>query len=142
MRSIVVAWGRWRRGRPFWAGLFSLAGGLTILLLPANQFTVLTLPGTAGLAGFLLGGMIAAMGVLLWFLPEQRAVLGIAVVLLSLASFVYTNLGGFLLGMVLGLVGGNLGFAWMPTSVAAVPRPAVEPLRTGNSRSGAQDSRV
>lgn len=107
-------WGRWRRNRPFWGGLVSLAGGLTILLLPANQFTVLALPGVAGLAGFLLGGLIAAMGPLLWFLPEQRVVLGIAIVLLALASFVYSNLGGFLIGMLLSIIGGSLAFAWTP----------------------------
>ncbi|MBA0124676.1 hypothetical protein H0B56_03885 [Haloechinothrix sp. YIM 98757] len=103
---------QWRRDRPFWAGLFTLAGGTTILILPANQYTVFALPGVAGLTGFLFGGLIAACGAFLWFLPEQRALLGVATVLLALASFVYSNLGGFLIGMLLSLIGGSLGFAW------------------------------
>ena len=37
-------------------------------------------------------------------------------VLLSLASFVYSNLGGFLAGMILGLLGGMLAVAWTPTA--------------------------
>lgn len=115
-------WNRWRRSRPFWGGLVSLTGGLTILLLPANQFTVLALPGVAGLAGFLLGGLIAAMGPLLWFLPEQRLVFGIAIVLLALASFVYSNLGGFLIGMLLSIIGGSLAFAWTPTAQRSTPQ--------------------
>ncbi|MDT7599789.1 MAG: hypothetical protein QOK26_1866, partial [Pseudonocardiales bacterium] len=35
-------------------------------------------------------------------------------VLLSLVSFVTTNLGGLVVGMLLGIVGGSLGFAWRP----------------------------
>lgn len=119
---------RWRRGRPFWGGLLAVAGGITILVLPANQYTVLALPGVAGLTGFLLGGLIAAMGALLWFLPEQRALLGVAIVLLALASFVYTNLGGFLIGMLLSLIGGSLGFAWHPTNTNKRDRRTNEDL--------------
>jgi hypothetical protein len=107
-------WRQWRRSRPLWAGLFSLAGGLTILLLPADQYTVLTLPGTAGFAGFLLGGLIAALGVLLCFQPDHHNMISIAIVLAALASFIYTNLGGFLVGMLLALTGGSLAFAWAP----------------------------
>ncbi|MEV4731882.1 DUF6114 domain-containing protein [Saccharopolyspora sp. NPDC049426] len=131
MRSELswARWGRWRRSRPFWGGLVSLAGGLTILLLPANYFTVLALPGVAGLAGFLLGGLIAAMGPLSWFLPEQRVVLGIAIVLLALASFVYSNLGGFLIGMLLSIIGGSLAFAWKPSTQGSTP-PHSQPSPT------------
>lgn len=122
-RRHPLRWAKyWRRGRPFWAGAFTLAGGLTILLLPANQFTVLRLPGIAGLAGFLLGGLITAIGLMLWFLPNQRIQLGITTVLLALAAFVYTNFGGFLLGTLLSIIGGCLGFAWTPT-----PKPAPKP---------------
>lgn len=129
----LAAWRRWRRTRPFWGGAFALTGGLVIMLLPANHFTVLTLPGIAGLAGFLLGGLIAAMGLLLWFLPDQRVILGIAIVLLAIASFVYTNLGGYLLGMLFAIVGGCLGFAWTtnPTQPQATHRlpPSPTPRR-------------
>ncbi|MBE1579552.1 hypothetical protein SAMN05216266_1424 [Amycolatopsis marina] len=40
-----------------------------------------------------------ALGVLLWTQPQHHAPLGVALVLTALASFLYTNLGGFLLGM-------------------------------------------
>ncbi|MFC3488643.1 hypothetical protein SAMN05216266_1425 [Amycolatopsis marina] len=137
-----LSWGRWwaasvrwRRGRPFWGGVVTLAGGLIILLLPANQFTVLALPGVAGLAGFLLGGLIAAMGPLLWFLPEQRVMLGIAIVLLALASFVYSNLGGFLIGMLLSIIGGSLGFAWTPSATKRPTPPHPRPSPTPRPRS-------
>lgn len=122
-------WRRWRHRRPFWAGVFTLAGGLTIVLLPANQFTVLMLPGVAGLAGFLLGGLITAIGPLQWFLPDQHILLGITTVLLALAAFIYTNLGGFLLGTLLSIIGGCLSFAWTPdpTPPQTPPRPRPSP---------------
>lgn len=126
---------RWRRGRPFWAGVVTLAGGLIILLLPANQFTVLALPGVAELAGFLLGGLIATMGPLLWFLPEHRIMLSIATVLLALASFVYSNLGGFLIGMLLSIIGGSLGFAWTPSATKRPTPPHPRPSPTPRPRS-------
>jgi hypothetical protein len=110
-----AGWLRWRRSRPFWGGLFTLAGGLTIVWLPANQYTVLALPGIAGLAGFLLGGLCIALGLMLWFHPAQRTFAGSMIVLCALASFVYTNFGGFLIGMILTLLGGGLGFAWKTT---------------------------
>ncbi len=113
-RRAWVAFTRWRRSRPFWGGACAVAGGLTILFLPAGRFTVLTLPGTAGFAGFLLGGLIAALGVLCWTQPEHRGVASVTIVVLALASFVYSNLGGFGIGMLTSLVGGALAFAWTP----------------------------
>lgn len=120
-RRLQANWTHWRRSRPFWSGLLSVAGGLTILLLPANQYTILTLPGIGGLVGFLLGGLITALGALLWLRPEQHDVFGVAIVLLALASFIYTNLGGFLVGMVLSVLGGCFAFAWQAVEQASEP---------------------
>lgn len=121
-RRLRVNWTHWRRSRPFWSGLLSVAGGLTILLLPANQYTILTLPGLGGLVGFLLGGLITALGALLWLRPEQHDVFGIAIVLLALASFIYTNLGGFLVGMILSVLGGCFAFAWQAVEQGCASR--------------------
>lgn len=38
-----------------------------------------------------------------------------------MASFVYSNLGGFLIGMSLGLLGGMLAVAWTPISRFTAP---------------------
>lgn len=119
-----VAFTRWRRSRPFWGGAFAVVGGLTILFLPAGRFTVLTLPGTAGFAGFLLGGLIAALGPLCWTQPEHRGVAGVTIVVLALASFVYSNLGGFGIGMLTSLVGGALAVAWTPRPEPTPGTPA------------------
>ncbi|WP_154663714.1 DUF6114 domain-containing protein [Saccharomonospora iraqiensis] len=127
-----MAFTRWRRSRPFWGGAFALAGGLTILFLPAGRFTVLTLPGTAGFAGFLLGGLIAALGLLCWAQPEHRGVAGVTIVMLALASFVYSNLGGFGIGMLTSLVGGALAVAWTPRP-DPTPDDAARPVGTDDT---------
>jgi hypothetical protein len=51
----------------------------------------------------------------------------VVAVLVSLASFVYANLGGFVVGMLLGLVGGALAAAWTPEPGADGPADAQAP---------------
>lgn len=106
---------RWRRTRPFWAGILTIAAGLEILLIPVTPLGLVVNPTTAGVSSLLIGALLAACGILLWCAPAQRAFTGVAAVLLALTSFVTANLGGFLLGMLLGIVGGSLGFAWTYT---------------------------
>jgi len=103
---------RWTRDRPFWAGLLTAAAGLVILVLPGGRFTVLLLPGLAGTSGFLFGAGLCAMGLFFWFRPAGHRAVGVTAVLVSVASLVTTNLGGFVVGMLLGILGGSLGFAW------------------------------
>ncbi|HEY1969599.1 MAG TPA: DUF6114 domain-containing protein [Pseudonocardia sp.] len=102
----------WSGERPWLGGLLTVLGGLTIIFLPTAGFAVVLLPGLAGISGFIIGGMIIASGLFLLFSPQLHAFIGVAAVLLSLASFVSTNLGGLVIGMMLGIIGGSLGFAW------------------------------
>ncbi|GII53308.1 hypothetical protein Pth03_16970 [Planotetraspora thailandica] len=106
---------RWRGSRPFWGGLFTVIGGLELLGIPfATQALPLVIQsGTVG-ASYLIAVVLIVVGLLIWLQPGQRAFLGVVAVLVSLASFVYANLGGFLIGMLLGLVGGALAAAWTP----------------------------
>lgn len=107
----------WRRSRPFWGGLFAIIGGVELVLVPLAPMPVVIHQGIAGISSYLIGVLLAVIGVLLWCQPAQRTFYGVVAVLLSLASFVTSNFGGFLIGMLLGLVGGSLGFAWTPGAV-------------------------
>jgi len=69
----------------------------------------------------LIGGLLVACGMLVWFHPAQRVFYAIAGVLLAVVSFIATNLGGFFVGMLLGVTGGSLSFGWAP--VAGGRRP-------------------
>jgi hypothetical protein len=106
------AWYRWRRNRPFWGGLLVLLGGAEILLSERAPLPVVIHVGIQGLAGYLVPAVLLLCGLLLWFTPEQRTFYSILAVLLSLGSWITSNLGGFFVGMALGLVGGSLAFAW------------------------------
>ncbi|MFI7617628.1 DUF6114 domain-containing protein [Nonomuraea terrae] len=107
----------WRRSRPFWGGLFIVVAGMELLSIPLalDALPVALVFGTVG-ASYLLALVMVIAGVLVWLQPGQRVFLGLIAVLLSMASFVYSNLGGFLIGMILGLLGGMLTVAWTPDS--------------------------
>lgn len=104
----------WSGRRPWLGGLITTLGGLAIAVLPNKSFTVVILPGVSGLSGFLLGALIIACAMFMLFSPQLHGILGIAAVLLSLVSFVTTNIGGYVIGLLLGIIGGSLGFAWVP----------------------------
>lgn len=102
----------WRRGRPFWAGVFSILGGLDIALIPLTAYRVILVSHSVALAA-LVGAVVVLLGVLMWTTPGQNKFYGLLVVLLGVVSFVTSNVGGFLLGGLLSIVGGALGFAWV-----------------------------
>ncbi|MFI6096825.1 DUF6114 domain-containing protein [Lentzea sp. NPDC051213] len=106
----------WRRGRPFWAGLFVAAGAFIILFPPFVGVKlgdmVISIKTIGGVSALLIGTLLAICAVSLWLQPKFRLAAGIVTVLLSLVALVVTNLGGFLLGTILSLLGGALAVAW------------------------------
>ncbi|MET9853045.1 DUF6114 domain-containing protein [Streptomyces sp. NPDC006450] len=104
----------WRRTRPFWGGLLVILGGTELLLVPLSPLTVLVSLGLGGIAAIGIGLALIAAGLFLWLLPQARAYVSVHALLLSVLSFVATNLGGFLLGMLLGIAGSALAFGWTP----------------------------
>jgi hypothetical protein len=110
-----LAFRRWRYTRPFWGGLLVVVAGTEILLSVKAPLSVIQHVGALGLATYLVPMVLILCGLLLLFSPEQRLFYAVLAVLLSLASWLTSNLGGFVLGMLLGIVGGALGFAWSPT---------------------------
>jgi Family of unknown function (DUF6114) len=124
------AWRHWRRSRPFWGGLLIVLGAAEILLTERLPLRVILHLGVQGIAGYLLPVVMILCGLLLWFNPSQRVFYSILAVLLSLGTWVTSNLGGFIIGLVLGVVGGSLAFAWTPR-----PAPAATPTPTEGARS-------
>ncbi|KGN34231.1 hypothetical protein N802_12725 [Knoellia sinensis KCTC 19936] len=91
--------------------------------------------GVGGVSAYVLGlGMIAAALTAL-FLPAQRHFPAIMAVLMSLASLPLANLGGWVVGMLCGVVGASMIFAWTPYSEAEVEKHnAREARRTSRQR--------
>jgi hypothetical protein len=110
----------WRRSRPFWGGLLLVLAGVELVAIPLlsvlahGSVKVVIYIGIGGVFGVLIGGLLVACGLLIWFHPVQRVFYAIAGVLLAVASFVATNLGGFFVGMLLGVTGASLSFGWTP----------------------------
>lgn len=116
------AWRRWRRSRPFWGGLVTILAGAEICAIPLAPLEVMLHQGIAGVPSILLGIVMIMLGLSAWVTPHYRPLAGVVTTLIAAAALVMSNLGGFLLGTLLGIAGGAMMFAWQP--VVNAPRPA------------------
>ncbi|MEU0068274.1 DUF6114 domain-containing protein [Streptomyces sp. NPDC006332] len=113
---------QWRARRPFWGGLLLALGGAEILLTEKASLKVVMHIGMQGLAGYLLPGLMVLLGLLILFNPSQRLFYSITGILLSLGTWLTSNLGGFFIGLLLGAVGSCLAFGWLPDQAPRVSR--------------------
>ncbi|MER6382707.1 DUF6114 domain-containing protein [Streptomyces sp. NPDC001250] len=139
----------WRGERPFWAGLFTSMAGLPILYWPYARLDLggipLAMSTTSGAGALVIGVLLIALGLILWYQPHLRVFAGIATLLLTLLSFPVANLGGLFLGLIAGLIGGSLACSWAPvptepptapSDCASTDDPPGETGETGESRPG------
>ncbi|MFI9209814.1 DUF6114 domain-containing protein [Streptomyces sp. NPDC053253] len=111
--SSANAWFRaFRRTRPFWGGVWLIAGGWTVLKFSLSSLQLIVSTGFGGVAGYLVGGGMILCGLIPMALPGQRYTFGIIGAVLAVVSLVVSNLGGFLLGMTLGILGGSMTVGW------------------------------
>lgn len=108
----------WRGQRPFWGGLLTLLAGIPIVYVPYQNPSLGTLSirlaTTAGAGSLIIGVLLVVLGLTMWYQSQSRVFAGVAAILLSLVSLVISNFGGFVIGFLLGLIGGSLGVAWAP----------------------------
>ncbi|MGP9724485.1 DUF6114 domain-containing protein [Corynebacterium sp. AOP40-9SA-29] len=111
---------RWRKQRPFGAGLLMMLAGIAIMA-PAYlsleisniQIQISTMGGVSTLV---IGILLITCGLMCWFRGEGRVIAGVAAMILSVISLWQTNFGGLIIGLILGLIGGALALAWDPQS--------------------------
>lgn len=134
-------WRAWRRSRPFWGGLLLIVAGVELVLLPLSGVLVhgglklVIYIGIGGVFGVLIGALLIAAGTALLVNPVHRSFYGIAGIILGIASFPASNLGGFFLGMLLAIIGGALGYAWAPVAADGEgTRPAADSPGPGAHR--------
>jgi uncharacterized protein DUF6114 len=89
-----------------------IIGACEMLVSERAPFQVVTHIGMTGLAGYVIPAFILLCGVMLWFVPIAYIYYSLLTIVLALASWITSNLGGFLFGMVIDIVGGSLAFAW------------------------------
>ncbi|WP_433494537.1 DUF6114 domain-containing protein [Micromonospora sp. CA-248089] len=116
---------RWQRGRPFWGGLLIILAGVEMLASTRLTLNGLSFSsGATGLLALLIPAILVTCGVLLWLSPAQRLFYSIVAAITTVYSLIGLNLGGFFLGLLLGIVGSALAFAWVPTRPADPADPA------------------
>ncbi|MEV5822901.1 DUF6114 domain-containing protein [Micromonospora haikouensis] len=125
---------RWRRARPFWGGLFTALAGLEIFSTTQMSLSGLSFQmGPTGFLSWLIPVILVACGMLMWFSPQQRMFYAIVGAVTAVFSLIGVNLGGFFVGLLLGMVGSALGFAWVPAR-----RPATAPAGSGPPATAAE----
>ncbi|MFD9460040.1 DUF6114 domain-containing protein [Streptomyces sp. NPDC060027] len=127
-RSLRAGFRQWRAHRPFWGGLLLALAGAEILLTEKASLKVVMHIGMQGLAGYLLPTMMLLCGLLILFNPAQRLFYSLLGILLSLGTWLTSNLGGFFIGLLLGAVGSCLTFGWLPDQ-----KPRRRLLRRGHA---------
>ncbi|WP_051837939.1 DUF6114 domain-containing protein [Streptomyces sp. NRRL F-2580] len=129
-------WQRWRRSRPFWGGLLAILAGAWICVLPLAPLKIMLQQGVAGIPSVLMGIVMIVLGLTTWFAPAQRMLAGVLTTLIATAALVLSNLGGFLIGTLLGILGGGLMFAWQPYAAPRAAPRAGDPESAAKSTSG------
>jgi Family of unknown function (DUF6114) len=125
---------RWRRSRPFWGGLLLFLAGGELVLIPLGSLLIhggvklVIYIGIGGVFGVLIGLLLITAGLLLWISPAHKTFYALAGVILAVLSFIASNLGGFFIGMLLGIIGGALAFAWTPDPAAEADTTPLRPL--------------
>ncbi|MFE7931653.1 DUF6114 domain-containing protein [Streptomyces sp. NPDC057456] len=104
----------WRGHRPFAGGVLLVLGGAEILVTMKAPLPVILHVGMQGLAGYLLPTLMVLCGLLIIFNPTQRLFYSIIAILLSLGTWLTSNIGGFVIGLLMGAVGSSLSFGWLP----------------------------
>ncbi|MFI6232398.1 DUF6114 domain-containing protein [Micromonospora sp. NPDC050784] len=128
---------RWQRSRPFWGGLLIALAGLEMFASTRMTLNGLSFhSGASGLLSLLIPIILVTCGLLLWFTPAQRLFYSIVAAVTAVYSLIGLNLGGFFVGLLLGIVGSALAFAWTPIRPAPPTPQQVETEQDGDDLDG------
>lgn len=138
MSTSASAWRKirvWQRSRPFWGSLLLAMGGYFVARpLLGGSMAFYTALGTKGMLPVLLGAVMIAAALVGLFVPGQRHFPAIVAAMVSVASLPLANLGGWIIGMLLGIIGSGLMFAWTPYTEKELARFAEKEARRAERR--------
>ncbi|MGG7569482.1 DUF6114 domain-containing protein [Streptomyces sirii] len=118
----------WCRQRPAGSAALVCAAGAELMALPLLGAPAAMLqPGMAANAGFGVSLPLLLTGVVLLCFPQLHSLAGFAAVVLAVLALLTCNIGGLLLGTVLGIAGGCLAFSWVPPPRRVRPCPRASP---------------
>lgn len=125
----------WRHERPFAGGVLLLVGGLVVGWVPlqfAGEIMLIGSSLTTSIGLLFASLMVVNAGFVLAY-PQFSRPLGIIGIVLSLLSL-FGALGGLFVGLILGLVGGNLCLAWEQPASAQTDDDDAEPPAADTNR--------
>src|SRR5215475_9438095 len=123
IRRARRAFRKWRKSRPFWGGSLLILAGLELFYSGnLNLGNIQIHLGLIGFKSYIIPLVVVLCGVLTWATPSQRLFYGIVGNAAVVYSIVSVNLGGFLIGLLLGIFGGALSIAWVPNKRAMFGR--------------------
>ncbi|WP_416874413.1 DUF6114 domain-containing protein [Kitasatospora sp. SC0581] len=132
-----------RRTRPYYGGLLAMIAGVPIMYFPYAKLSLggmtVAMATTAGAGSLIIGVLLIVLGLTAWFQPAVRVFAGIATTLLTLVSLPVSNLGGFGLALLPGLIGGGLMVSWAPLPEPKAAKAAGRG-RWGRAKGGAGDA--
>ncbi|TLZ92847.1 MAG: hypothetical protein E6J95_08395 [Methanobacteriota archaeon] len=108
------------------AGIFILLGAIFMMVLSSmiGGFALGVGAGAAagifliyGAVGLIFAILVLVGAVMLWMKPQSHVAAGVIILLFSLFSII--SGGGFIIGLILGIVGGILGIVWKPPAPMA-----------------------
>lgn len=139
-----LAFRLWRKTRPFWGGLLLILSGAWILLSANRDLGNIQVHlGLAGFQSYVIPLVLILCGALAWFTPDQRIFYGVIGVAVAIYSLIGANLGGFIIGFLLGLFGGSLVASWIPVKrKSAVADAATADLPTSEANADEADEDV
>lgn len=150
LRARLADWRRdfrpWREQRPFVGGVLVALAGLEMLFLRGpiglDQLgvNVVLKFGVEGAQATILPITLVLLGVLSIAQPVHRIFYGVIALAISVYSIAGVNLGGWVVGFLLGVIGGVVVVSWGPPTETAEPEGAkddAQPAAEGGTPPGA-----
>lgn len=128
LRARFADWRRdfrpWRRQRPFVGGVLVALAGLEMLLsgpikLDQLGMNIVLQFGVEGAQATILPLALTLLGILSIAQPVHRVFYGVIALAISVYSIAGVNLGGWVVGFLLGVVGGVVVVSWAPPPAVA-----------------------
>lgn len=105
----------WRRRRPFWGAILTILAGVVLYFSGRLQFDTFQFQlGIEGAQSTILPIGLVLLGALVLAQPQFHLFYGILTLVVAVYSLLGVNLGGFGIGMILGVVGGVIVVSWAP----------------------------
>ncbi len=97
-------------------GLAGMMGGFGGYGMMGRGFGMMgTAFGVLGILGLIFGAIVIISAIMLNSRPQEHSTWGTLILIFSVLSIFGSAMGGFGIGLILGIIGGVLAITWKPT---------------------------